>query len=162
MGYDTNFSGRIHIQPPLNADEITYLNRFSHTRHMTRKQGPYYVDDSYGHNESGVDSRKGHHNVPPAGQPSLWCNFYTNIKGTIIIWNGSEKTREGDQWIRYLIDHFLKPNAIASKNDDPQFKNFTFNHICNGTLVAQGEDMADRWIIEVVDNQVTKKFGIDH
>jgi hypothetical protein len=40
----------------------------------------------------------------------------------------------------YIIEHFLKPNAHASSTGDPQFAGFTFDHVCNGTIEAQGED----------------------
>lgn len=155
MGYSTDFFGQINIDPPLNAAEIAYLEAFSCTRHMLRSQGEYYVDSLYGHDYTGVNQHLGHHNIPFPSQPSLWCNFSATKDGKSIVWDESEKTQEAKKWIEYLINHFLKPNAHASKVNDPQFKDFTFDHICNGKLLAQGEDITDRWKLVVVDNTVT-------
>lgn len=155
MGYDTDFDGRINIQPPLNPKEIHYLYQFACTRHMIREQGPYYVDGLYGRDTTGVNVAAGHVNEPPPGQPSLWCNFQATADGTALIWNQTEKTYYAEIWIAYLIDHFLKPGAEASKTGMEQFKGFTFDHICNGKLLAQGEDIHDRWKIVVTNNLVT-------
>lgn len=154
MGYNTEFDGRINIQPPLNAAEIHYLEMFASTRHMIRSQGPYYVDGSYGKNKIGVDVNAGHVNCPPPGQYSLWCNFQADENGTALIWNETEKTYSGEKWIAYLIDHFLKPGAVASELNDEQFQEFTFDHVCNGAMLAQGEDIHHRWKIVVTNNEV--------
>jgi hypothetical protein len=109
----------------------------------------------WGQDYTGVNQAFGHHNTPFPSQPSLWCNFEPTEDGKLLVWNESEKTQEAKRWIEYLIDHFLKPNAHASKVNDPQFKEFTFDHVCNGKLLAQGEDITDRWKLVVVDNTVT-------
>jgi hypothetical protein len=44
MGYTTIFDGQISVEPPLNPEEIKYLNKFADTRRMACEQGPYYVD----------------------------------------------------------------------------------------------------------------------
>ena len=46
MGYTTEFSGSVKIEPPLNEEEIAFLNKFSDTRRMNRRKGPYYVDNA--------------------------------------------------------------------------------------------------------------------
>lgn len=43
MGYTTYFSGQFDCTPPLTADQVAYLRRFSETRRMARKPGA--VDD---------------------------------------------------------------------------------------------------------------------
>lgn len=157
MGYSTDFEGSINIEPPLNSFEIDYLTKFSWTRHMKRQQGPYFVIDDIDNaeDETGVIS----FNEPPASQPSLWCNFLPTEDGTAIRWNECEKTYEGYAWIKYLIDHFLKPKAKTHNMESPSFKDFTYNHICNGELIAQGEDPTDHWKIVVKDNVVSVKKG---
>lgn len=75
-------------------------------------------------------------------------------------WDGGEKFYHSPQWMKYLIDHFLRPGAIASRNlrdsagQDPRIAEFTFDHVCNGTIDAQGEDPDDRWQLIVEDNVV--------
>ena len=155
MGYRTDFEGQIEITPPLNAAEIEYLAVFSETRHMHRKQGKYFVDfeNTFNTTEVGVYD----YNQPPPGQPQLWCNFTPTEDGTALVWNGCEKTYGAKEWIKYIINHFLKPNALASKSKLPYFTEFTFDHICNGELIAQGERLSDRWLLIVKDNVVSTK-----
>ena len=93
------------------------------------------------------------------GADSKWCNFEPSEDGRLLTWNGAEKTKEGAQWIEYIIDHFLKPNEYLVADACTYFKDFTFNHVCNGELTAQGEDPDDRWKIVVEDNVVTVKRG---
>lgn len=153
MGYSTDFTGRIEIDPPLNQSEINYLTQFSQTRHMSRVQGPFLVEDDP--TEDGVID----YNTPPKSQPSLWCDFEPTGDGTALVWNGSEKTECGKEWIEYLINYFLQNNAYLVADASTYFKDFTFNHVCNGELTAQGEDPDDRWKIVVRDNSVTVKRG---
>lgn len=157
MGYSTDFSGSIKIVPPLNQSEIDYLTKFSCTRHMKRTQGPYFVVDDINKCEDATGVIN--FNEPHTPQPSLWCNFSTTEDGTALVWTGAEKTYFGKDWIKYLIDHFLKPKAKTHNVESPNFKNFTYNHICNGELYAQGEDSKDVWKIVVKDNVVTVKRG---
>jgi hypothetical protein len=123
---------------------------------MKRKQGPYFVDgDMCNPTEEGVIE----YNTPPKDQPSLWCNFAPTKDGTAIVWTENEKTREGDNWIKYLIKHFLKPKAKTHNVESQLFKDFTYDHVCNGELFAQGEDPNDRWKIVVKNNVVKVKHG---
>lgn len=156
MGYTTDFWGEVQISPPLNQAEIDYLNKFNQTRRMDRQRGPYFVDGtgSYGQNHD-ADIRD--FNRPPTGQPGLWCQWVPSMDGTAIEWDGGEKFYESDKWMAYLIDHFLKPGAQAQHSGDPQFAEFTFDHVLNGEIDAQGEDPGDRWKLVVKDNKVTVK-----
>lgn len=44
MGYTTTFEGSVSVVPPLNDQEIEFLNKFAETRRMRRNSGPYFVD----------------------------------------------------------------------------------------------------------------------
>lgn len=156
MGYSTDFTGQINIDPPLNQSEVDYLTKFSYTRHMKRTQGPYFVtEEAYSEDKTGVINP----NEPHTPQPSIWCNFTPTKDGSELIWNECEKTYEGDKWIKYLIDYFLKPKAKTHNVESPHFEDFTYNHICNGELIAKGEDPDDRWKIVVKNNIVKVKRG---
>jgi hypothetical protein len=151
MGYNTEFSGSIAITPPLNPEEIAYLNKFSDTRRMDREKGPYFVDgtEEFG---QGKDPDIRNYNSPPNGQPGLWCQWVPTEDGTAIVWNDQEKFYESVAWMEYLIEHFLKPGALAAA----QLPFLQANHILNGTITAQGEELDDRWLLVVKDNVVTK------
>lgn len=148
MGYTTEFTGRVAIQPSLNPTEITYLRDFANSRRMNRPVGPYATSE-HSYSELGFES----YNRPPAGQPGLWCGWVPAADGTAIEWNGVEKFYEATAWMTYLIDHFLKPGGRAQ--DEPGFEHFTFDHVLNGTIDAQGEDSDDTWQLIVKDNEVT-------
>ena len=156
MGYTTDFEGAITIDPPLNGSEIAYINKFSSTRRMNRTKGPYFIDgDGFMGQDDRGDVIDG--NSPDPTQPGLWCQW--NVNDDEIFWDGNEKFYSSAEWMTYIIDHFLKEGAEASKANDPQFKDFTFNHVCNGSIYAQGEDPNDMWKLEVTGNSVVVRDG---
>jgi hypothetical protein len=83
--------------------------------------------------------------------------------GSAIAWDEVEKFYDAERWMAYLIDTFLKPGAtLARELSDPvpdwvypeEFAHFTFDHVINGTIEADGEEFEDRWRLEVHDNVV--------
>jgi hypothetical protein len=163
MGYSTEFEGVVGIDPPLNGHEIAYLRKFSETRRMLRDLGPYFADGS-GLRGQGDDSDIRDFNSPPPDQPSLWCDLVPTEDGTGIEWNGGEKFHSAEIWMAYLIDTFLKAgatvqgelaNPVAGRHYSPAFEHFTFDHVANGVMDAQGEDPEDRWRLVVTANVVT-------
>jgi len=158
MGYTTDFEGHVTITPPLNHEEVEYLNKFADTRRMKRTKGPYYVDNAGFAGQDNEDDILDY-NCPDDSQPSLWCQWNPSDDGTKIEWDGSEKFYSSETWMAYLIDNFLKPGALASTVDDPQFDGFTFDHVVNGDIYAQGEDANDMWILSVVDNETQVRQG---
>jgi hypothetical protein len=153
MGYTTEFFGSIEIKPSLNDAEIAYLHAFAETRRMKRDRGPYFVGGG-GHRGQNHDPDVGDSNAPPDGQPGLWCQWVPNEAGTALEWDGGEKFYEAERWMAYLIDHFLKPGALASACGDPQFEDFSFDHVLGGEIEAQGEEYDDRWLLRVAANEV--------
>lgn len=167
MGYTTDFSGSVTVSPPLNEAEQTYLRKFSDTRRMDRERGPYFVDGT-GPFGQGNDPDIRDHNRQPQEQPGLWCQWVPSDGGGGIEWNGAEKFYDSEEWMRYLIDTFLKPGCTVEREmEDGQlpdeiaayFADFTFDHVCNGEIEADGEDPDDFWLLRVVDNEVTTKAG---
>lgn len=152
MGYHTEFSGSVKIEPPLNAQEIEYLRKFNQTRRMDRKKGPYFVDGT-GFAGQGHDDDINDFNRPPFGQPGLWCQWTPTEDGTALEWDGGEKFYSADAWMAYVIDHFLKPGARA-KSELPFLQ---ANHVCNGVIEAQGEDRDDEWQLHVENNKVKRR-----
>ena len=156
MGYSTHYEGQIEINPPLNEDEMDYLSKFRQTRRMHRKKGPYFVDGS-GFMGQGHDDDILEFNNPDPSQPGLWCKWEVTEDGRFIEWDGGEKFYDDIQWMRYLIDHFLKPDALAKE----ALPFLQCNHIMNGTIFSQGEEIDDTWAIHVENNMVEgKKMAI--
>ena len=159
MGYTTYFDGAVEIAPALNEAERDYLRAFSETRRMNRERGPYFVGGSGFHGQ-GHDPDVTNLNQPPAGQPGLWCHWVPDEDGGLLLWDESEKFYEAEHWMAYHIDHFLRPGAEAGRTGDPQFEQFSFDHILNGEIEAQGEDPDDKWLLRVTDNAVTVRQGV--
>lgn len=153
MGYTTEFDGSITIDPPLNAAEIEYLNKFASTRRMHRREaGAYFVDaDSVGGQDFG-NTDIINQNAPPPSQPGLWCQWIPNEDGTAIEWDSGEKFYSSQEWMTYLINHFLQPGALAKE----ALPFLQANHVLNGEILAQGEDIRDRWKLVVTNNVVTR------
>jgi hypothetical protein len=148
MGYTTDFTGSIQIEPPLNADEIDYLNKFNRSRRMNRHSGPYNVEGSEQFGNFDIID----YNDPPEGQPGLWCQWVPTEDGSQLVWDGNEKFYNSADWMEYLITHFLRPAHIANMP-------FLQGHICNGEIEAQGEDSDDRWKLIVHNNVAIVKQG---
>jgi hypothetical protein len=152
MGYTAEFRGRVELKPPLNAGEIAYLRKFSHTRRMACVQGPYYVDRG-GLAGQGEGPDVLHYHQPPECQPGLWCQWVPTEDGTALVWDGGEKFDDADEWMSYLIQHFLWANAHAFQLDPERFV-FLQGHDCHGVIEAQGEEGEDHWALVVCHNQV--------
>lgn len=152
MGYSTEFVGHIEIDPPLNAAEQRYLKAFGGSRRMHRKSGPYVTGRDAGPDPDVIDSNK----VTP-GQPGLWCQWVPSCAGRCLIWDRGEKFYAPTEWMRYLIDHFLRPDALAATASARGFEKFTFDHSCNGEVAARREDTGRLWLIVVDDNKVSEQ-----
>jgi hypothetical protein len=78
----------------------------------------------------------------------------TSRQWSALAWNGAEKFYAAEEWMHYLIDHFLRPGARAQTSGDSQFAGFAFDHRCDGRVLASGEEFPDLWRIEVASNDV--------
>lgn len=79
MGYQTNFSGSIVIEPPLTAKEVSDLNSFSYQPH------------------------------DPNEFPGHYCQWIATNDGTQIEWDGGEKFYDALEWMQYIVEHFVLP-----------------------------------------------------
>lgn len=129
MGYTTEFTGSFTVTPALATEQIRYLKSFAETRRMIRDAEivatlpdpirwavnlPAGIDGSYfvggaGLRGQDVDSSVLNHNTPPRTQPGLWCQWMPSEDGKTIAWNKEEKFTHYVEWLRYLVDNFLKP-----------------------------------------------------
>jgi hypothetical protein len=138
MGYTTDFIGHIDIEPALNHDENEYLSAFSESRRYDRVDGPYAVPgDPVAENQTGRgDIDIDRYNRAAPGQPELWCQWEPCWTGCCLSDHGREKFYQPVRWLVYLIDHFLRPAAIAAESGLPVFEHFTFDHHLEGMVVG--------------------------
>lgn len=156
MGYTTDFSGAISIEPPISDAHAAYINKFSETRRMKRNpqlaealpdstrtdvglpigdDGGYFVGGG-GFAGQEHDNSIVNYNDEPKGQPGLWCQWI--VEDGELFWNGGEKFYHYTEWLEYLIKHFFAP----------------WGYKLNGQIRYQGEDSDDRGVIYVKDNAV--------
>jgi len=158
MGYTTEFKGTFHLDRRLDHRHYMYLREFSDTRRVMRNPAitetledpireaaelPVGIDGEYFVGAAGdfgfirtpdvID-----YNRHPKTQPGLWCNWEPTRDGQGIKWNGAEKFYNYTEWLVYIIQHFL----------------IRWKYTLNGEVMYQGEDINDRGVIKVVDNDV--------
>lgn len=155
MGYSTDFNGHFNIKPTMQQEHIAYLNEFNNTRRMQRDvdktkklsdplreavglpvgtEGEFFV---------GVDDESIiNHNSPPSTQPGLWCQWLVAKGGTIIEAEG-DKFYSYTEWLKYIIENFLKP----------------WGYTVNGEVTWAGEDPSDLGKITVKNNVVLERAG---
>jgi hypothetical protein len=157
MGTSADFVGHIDITPPLNAAEIVYLTAFSQSRRCRRPGGPYVVPGNP-MAETLEDLDIDSYNTVAERQPALWCGWVPCWDGCCVAHDGNEGPFEPAPWLRYLIAHFLKPGAAASKRRDDQFRDFTFDHHLDGMVVGCRRADKELFAVVVADNRVREKI----
>lgn len=157
MGYTTDFIGHIDIEPSLNDEEVAYLTAFSESRRCLRAGGPYDVPGNpAAEREEGMPTAQA--NAGADAQPGYWCDWVPCWDGCCLAYNGSEKFYSPVPWLRYLIQHFLKPGAHASRPGLSFFEGFTFDHVLEGMVVGCRRDNKELFAINVKNNRVTEKI----
>ena len=156
MGVTTDYLGHIEIVPPLNDSEMAYLHAFARSRRCWRPGGPYEVEpaDPPTRNTD-IDTER--HNSIAEGQPSLWCQWTPCPQGCCLGWDGHEKFYAGTLWMQYLIDHFLRPGALAQSSGRREFADFTFDHRTDGIIVGHQQDNRELFAIRVIDGEVSRE-----
>jgi hypothetical protein len=161
MSYGTDLIGHIEISPPLNRQEQDYLRVFAASRRHRRRGGPYAVPASLRGDDDQISADPVAHSTPGEGQPGFWCQWVASCSGRCIAHNGGDHVDAPTEWLRYVIDHFLRPHAHAAAAPRVEFNGFTFDHVCNGIVAARHRDTAKRFLISVSDNSVTEQTLVD-
>lgn len=157
MSYTYDLFGKLSVSPPLNADQVAYIQEFSESyRHKFAPKWqswpnplrdavglPVGIDGEYISSAmgTGVEFLENCMEVDtntPNNQPSFQCCWTTNAKGTALQWNKLRRTFEPVQWLEYMMEHFFKPWGVT----------------LNGKVECHGEDFDDRTLIVVNNNTV--------
>lgn len=161
MGYTTEFKSSFIVTPPLNPDQVAYLLAFSSARRMAREvtvletvtdplcekvglplgeQGAYFIGEVNDNSEclTGVTNQ----NVPPTGQPGLWCQWIPSSDGAKIEWDQNEKFYNYREWLEYIMVHFLTPWACE----------------LSGSVTYQGESELDCGVINLDKNKTPEEI----
>jgi hypothetical protein len=116
MGYSTKFWGQFKLDKPVTMAHFAELDRMMAAGFTTGARPP--LTD---------------------GQPDSYCGWVLNEDGTAFGWDGGEKFGLYVEWLRHLIERYLKP----------------WGYILNGEVDYQGEGRADLGKIRVTENVVT-------
>jgi hypothetical protein len=164
MGYTTDFIGHFDIYPPLNDAEQAYLTAYARSRREGTEHAPYAVPANPAAEEfpppgrpvaapsSGVNPRVSALDRPPG----IWCGWVPGWCGDCLAYDGIEKFYQPVDWLRYLIEHFLRPGARAATSGLGYFEQFTFDHVLDGVVAGSRRDTCELFLIDVLDNEVTK------
>lgn len=158
MGYTTDFSGQFDCSPALPEQLVKDINDYADTRHFKRHcdeskygvEGEMYIDrdkrDIWGASTPGTernvfsnDFEVKSYNEPAGGCPGLWCQWVATEDGEHIEWDGGEKFYNYVEWLKWIVEKFLKPNGI----------------VINGEVKWQGEDEEDNGVIVATDNRIS-------
>lgn len=162
MGFSTRYLGHLDIQPPLNDSETEWLRAFGEIdrRHYNE---PYEVAmnpralriETWQQRGSGGDAFKSL--APPDGSPYPHLDWAPCYEGCCLAWYGTEKSRMAEEWLQYLIDHFLRPGAHARLDGRQAFERFTFDHTLNGVIAAERNDTLELFLIVCRDNTIRRE-----
>ena len=154
MGYTTEFAGSFSIKPTLKPEHKEFLDKLHASRRMKRGvdeskygiEGEFYVDgkkdeDTFFNRSTGSKTNITNildYNSHPVTQHSLWMQWQPTDDGDELEWDSVEKAYNMDDWIVYLMERFFRP----------------LGYVLSGEVVAQGEDMTDRWKITIKKNEI--------
>lgn len=159
MGYDMTFRGHFEFDKKLEPDFEAYLQNFSRTKHVIRDvetyksanpnwksvgfegnlgtNGEYIADEDIYPSIGVIDV-----NSYPRTCPGVWCRWTVteSILGdkSYLEWNECDQYFDYIGWLKYLINHFIKP------------KGYTLN----GQVMYFGDNEDDVGIITITDNTV--------
>jgi hypothetical protein len=83
-----------------------------------------------------------------------WVPCWT---GCCLSFDRAGKCDEPVAWLRYVVAHFLKPGASASRSGLARFSGFTFDHRLDGIVVGCRRDTKELTAITVRANRVTTR-----
>lgn len=154
MGYSTRYLGGPRIDPPLNLSEVAWLRAYSATRTMS--DDPYEVAMNPGADHLRRADRPDavYETVHPTPwRDSLGRDWEPTTAGCHLSWVPCSRGDDGVGQLRYLIDHFLGPQARAALDARDAFSEFTFDHVLNGFVAAERSD-GRFTLIRIHDNEV--------
>lgn len=164
MGYHTELEGKFEISPPLNSEQLAYLQKFCTTRRMKRDElmlknipdplreavglpigqdGEFYVGGkAWFEKGSDQDPTIINRNHVPHNQPGFNCPWVPSDDGYFLTWDNMERPSNYVKWLQYIIDIFF--NQWKKKLD--------------GRVKWKGEDPGDFGTIVINENKI-ELFG---
>jgi hypothetical protein len=155
MGLHTDYLGSLRIEPALSPAEVDFVKSFNRTRHCgDRSALDVAMHPSDNDRMSDVES----YNRVSSGMPGLWCPWTCCPEGCCLYWNQREKPYAPDQWLRYLINTFLRAGAARAVDPAARALGLTFDHVLNGMIVGERRETSELFALAVKDNVVRRRI----
>lgn len=153
MGYDTTYLGHLTITPRLNHAEVEWLSGFADwgalgggDPHHLPMNPRASLREEFAENRGVLAAS---HTVP-----SGVGDWLVSIHGDRISWRRREKSNDATQSLRFLVEHFLGPDASAKDSANPDFAAFTFDHRLDGIIAGCRDDTDELFLLRVIDSEV--------
>lgn len=136
-------TGRIAVDPGLDARELAYLAAFCESRRWDRDGGPYAVPPNPLAECVDAAVEMEAFTRPAAGQPSLTCAWLPDESGLALVPRAAVAAADDvGAWLTYLLDHFLGSRgtrAAAVASGVPRFGAHT---LTGAVAIADGSSGA--------------------
>ena len=155
MGLHIELMGRISVTPRLNPGEVEYLRALAWAGPARDGTDPYAVpahprlDVLLRKADPGSDRR-----LRVDGEPPMGCGWSPCVRGCCIAWSGQEKFYYPADWLRFLVEHLLGPDARAKGEVSPDLDGFTFDHSLDGVVAVSCAETEEFWLIVAKDNEI--------
>lgn len=162
MGFSTAYLGRLDIEPRLNAQEVEWLRAYARTHRPFHPDDPYAVPMNPGaehlHHPASSPLPGGGYALPSGPVTGLdRCDWQPCVDGCCLVWDKVEKSNAAARELRYLVDHFLRPDAHAATDGRDDFAPFTFDHHVSGVIAAERDDTRELFLVVADDNSIEER-----
>ncbi len=153
MGFSTQYLGYLTITPSLNPAEVEWLSGFADWGALSDGD-PFHLPMNpraalAAAFADGGGTMPSLHEVPRGVH-----DWRVSTDGERISWRRMEKSNDAVGTLRFLVGHYLGPEALARNHGGRDFAEFTFDHRLDGVLAAERDDTDELLLITVVDSDV--------
>lgn len=157
MAYSTHYLGHIQVRPALNDAEFAYLTAFSETPHVVEDPHRYFVSDN-----PRAPREVGEQGFRVLGRrddlPDVFCPWVPSCGGGCLVVDDVDgQARDAARWLQFLVDHFLKVGAEASRSGLEEFAAFAFDHKLDAAVAAHRSDSGRLWLIRPEGDAITEE-----
>ena len=155
MGYQSDYMGSFHVDPPLNKAETTWLRAYAVSDRGAYPDDPFGLamnpraEASAGWAGGGAPDRQSAPGVP-RGQ----CDWEPCEDGCHLRWTHADRSHDARFWLPYLVDTFIGPGATAAASGNPDFAEFTFDHMVNGVVAVRSGANGRIYLLVFDDNHL--------
>jgi hypothetical protein len=180
MGYTTDFNGELNIVPPLNKEQVEYINRLCTTRRMKRDvnklmelyKGEHGNPFAKEKTPEAIYGRDGEFFARPDGQSGQTHDesiINYNCPPGQVNFEGENKNGQPGLWCQWEVS---EDGEVLVWDGGEKFYNYVewlkyliktffkpWGVVLNGEIYWEGEDSSDMGCIVVKDNKVKTKVA---